>query len=115
MPALKTETIALRTEIQNPTHSNGSDIKQPAMDMTAGLIPFQAQLALLEQLFSNSELVGEDIAVTQTYESSMQLLRALRRHTDDIQRSMRAARNTFKNLKSDLNTIVSRMDDYANS
>jgi len=115
MPALKTETEALRTEIQNPTHSNGSQIKQPAIDMNAGLMPFLSEIQLLEQLFADSELAGEDIAVTQTYESSVQLLRALKRHTDEIMRSMRAARNSFSRLKTDLGTIVSRMNDYESS
>jgi len=115
VPALKTETIALRDEIQSPTHSNGSQIKQPAMDMNAGLIPFLAEISLLEQLFADSELAGEDIAVTQTYESSIQLLRALKRHVDELMRDMRAARGSFKGLKTDLQTIVSRMNDYESS
>lgn len=115
MPALKTETMALRTEIQNPTHSNGSQIKQPAIDMNAGLIPFMAEISLLEQLFADSELSGENIAVTQTFESSVQLLRALKRHTDEIMRSHRAARNSFTRLRDDLWTIVSRMNDYESS
>ncbi len=112
MPALKAETVALRAEIRTPTYSNGSDIKQPAKDMTAGLGPFLNEIALLEQLIANSEIVGENVAVTQTYESSVQLLRALKRHIDEILRSMRAARNSYQRLKTDLGTVVSRMNDY---
>ena len=112
MPPLKARTKTLRAEIRKPSVSDGSEILQPAKAMTAALDPFLRQITKLEQMFAESELANEDASVIQTYESSVQLLRALKRHTDDLMQDMRAIRSSRRNLETDLETIASRMDDF---
>ena len=112
MPALKPETAALRSELQSPTHSNGSDMAQPTRDLMAALEKFSTQTGLVQKMIAESEFSGEDDSITDMYEQMVQQLRVIDRTSAEIIRDVRTMVVSWKQLKQAAKDTIDRINDY---